>query len=181
MEDTNPFDKLKYLEDEHKKGNVKYYIDENGQKQAYNVNDLALAKIYKLSKDSENEERKRNHYISVISMTMVVVIVLLIMIFIYLTLMQDITGIYYDKNGNKIEIYHNRFSGTFNFTADGLEKQGIIKKINNRTYGIYLNDDLITGHRETLSSPISAYYDLNKNEIIWKNNSWKLDKYSYAH
>lgn len=164
---------------EYDQGYMVEYKSPGGSNRMLNKLDFEVAKKHQLAKEEEAALRVYNHTINITALVIVIVIVMLIMLVVYINMTTDITGIYYDANGNKIEIYHNKTLGSLEIKDRMDKKTGIVKKINSDTYGIYLNEDLIVKNLESLAQPIAAYANIKTGDIRWKNNVWKLDKECY--
>jgi hypothetical protein len=162
---------------EYEQGHVEEYVKPDGTVGLFNKLDYEAAKKYKAAKDYEKNKRIYENTTSTIIYVLVIIIVLVIMVVIYINMTNDITGIYYDKNGNKIEVYHTKTTGRVKING----KSGNIKKINADKYGIYMLDEAIIKNLEEDSKPLAAYVDLKTRDIVWKNNIWKLDVNGYRH
>ena len=76
-----------------------------------------------------------------------------------------------DKNGNKIEVYHNKTAGDVEFHyGDGRKSHGYLKKINSNAFGLYLDEDQVVGKYS-----LAAYVDSRDRTWSWKNNKWIMD------
>lgn len=162
-------------------GYIYEYKKPDGSTGIYNKLDANVARIYKKAVVEETESRIFSHVSTITVLVLSIVIVLMIMLIIYINNSTDITGIYYDSRGNKIEVYHNKTFGNIEIKSDVSNKKGLLKKINANTYGIYLDEDIIIGKMEQMSHPIAAYADLKTGNISWKNDIWKLDQRGYIH
>ena len=162
---------------EYNQGFMVEYEKPDGSIGLFNKLDYEMAKKYKQATYEEKAEREYDHKHSTIIYVLIIVIVIMLMILIYVNMMTDLTGIYYDGQGNKIVVHHTKTLGKIKLN----DKEGVIKKINSGKYGIYQNEDMITNKLEELSRPMAAYADIKTGNIVWKNDIWKLDRNGYKH
>lgn len=165
---------------EYNAGHMFEYRKPDGSMGMFNKLDYEVAKKHKAAKVQEEALRIQNHSINVTVIVLVIVIVLMVMLVIYINMTTDITGIYYDSSGNKIELYHNKTAGSLEIKSTKGNKRGVLKKINTNTYGIYLNEDMIVKDLEHIAQPVAAYANLKSGNITWKNDIWKLDRQGYV-
>lgn len=165
---------------EYDQGYIVEYTKPDGSKGVLNKLDLEAAKKYKQAKLAESEFRLRDHVITITVLVLIIVLVMVAMYIIYVNTVVDITGIYYDSNGEKIEVHHNKAIGNIDIDSSRMKRTGHVKKINANTYGIYLDEDIMLKDLEFMSSPIAAYANIKTGDIQWKNDMWKLDRRSYA-
>ena len=166
---------------EHNQGYIVEYTKPDGSKGVLNKLDLEAAKRYKAAKLAESEFRLKDHAITITVLVLIIVLIMVAMYIIYVNTVVDITGIYYDTNGSKIEVHHNKSIGNIEINGSHMNRTGHVKKINANTYGIYLDEDMMLKDLEFMSSPIAAYANIKTGDIQWKNDVWKLDRRSYAH
>lgn len=166
---------------EYELGFMKEFTRSDGTKGIINDLDFKLANTFLEAQKEEASKRLQTHTTNITILVLVIVLVLMVMLIIYINSSTDITGIYYDKNGTKIDVYHNKTSGQIEIQSSLGNKSGLVKKINAATYGLYLDEDLLTESLEKMSQPIAAYADLKTGDITWKNDIWKLDKRGYIH
>lgn len=172
MSVADHIDKISRSVNEHELGySYEYYDPEDGQIKLFNVLDYKAAQNYVGAGIEEQEIRGHNYMITVTVLTLTIMIVLLVMLVIYINTTANMTGIYYDKNGNKIEVYHNKTVGDVEFQyGDGRKSHGYLKKINSNTFGLYLDEDQVVGKYS-----LAAYVDARDRTWSWKNNKWIMD------
>jgi len=161
---------------EHDMGYSYEYLDPiDNQVKIFNELDYKTGLNYKAAAEEELSDRTHNYIITITVLTLVIIVVLLVMVLIHINTITNMTGIYYDKTGNKIEVYHNKVLGSVKFLYnDGLSgkvtKEGILKKINEQQYGLYLDEDAVLGKYS-----LSAYVDARDKTWSWKDNKWIMD------
>ena len=152
-----------------------YYDPRTGQTHMINELDYKSGLNYKHAIKQEEAERVQEHLISITVLTLIVIVVLLIMVIIYINCSADMTGIYYDKSGNRIDVHHNKALGTvkFYYKDDGqneTSKTGYLKKINDKLYGLYLDEDAVIGKYS-----LAGYADVRDRSWSWKDNKWIME------
>ncbi len=157
-------------------GYVKEYYDpKTGQTHLVNELDYKAGLNYKKAVVQEEGNRIENHMVSITTLTLIVIITLLVMVIIYINCSVNMTGIYYDKSGNKIEVHHNKALGSVDFffkdkNNKEINKSGYLKKINDKIYGLYLDEDIVLGKYS-----LAGYADARDHTWSWKNNKWIME------
>ena len=130
----------------------------------------------------EKASRYKSHNITTTVLVLVFIIILLVMVVFWINMSPSFTGIYFDKNGNRMEIYHNKSLGSFNIVSRRENKSGVFKKLTGKYYGLYLDDDLIRDGLEHFASnkKISAYIETDTHNIMWNNDLWTPDRNTYT-
>lgn len=177
MDISKPLETIAQRIAEHDAGYSKEYYDpRTGQTQIINELDVKSGQIYRAAKYQEEAERVQEHMVTVTVLTLIIIVVLLVMLIIYINMSSDMTGIYYDKSGNKIEVHHNKTLGNVKFYykdsngKDDVQKTGHLKKINDRYYGLYLDEDAVLGKYS-----LAGYADARDKSWSWKENKWIMD------
>ncbi len=160
---------------EHDLGYVKEYVNPiTGERKLINELDIRAGKHYTDARLQEESERAQEHMVTVTVLTLIIIVVLLVLLILYINMSANMTGIYYDKSGNKIEVHHNKTLGTVKFYyKDGMNeinKTGYLKKINSNYYGLYLDEDAVLGKYS-----LAAYADARDKTWSWANNKWIMD------
>jgi len=176
MDIQKPLEKIAQRIAEHDAGYMKeYYDSRTGQTHMVNELDIKSGQIYREAKQQEEAERVQEHMVTVTVLTLIIIVVLLVMLIIYINMSANMTGIYYDKSGNKIEVHHNKTLGDVNFyykdeKSNEINKTGHLKKINDRYYGLYLDEDAVVGKYS-----LAGYADARDKSWSWKENKWIMD------
>lgn len=161
---------------EHDLGYVKEYYDpKTGKTSLVNELDYKSGINYKYARNEEEANRIQDHTVSVTVLTLIIILVLMVMVIVYVHMTVNMTGIYYDKSGNKIEVHHNKALGNVKFyykdeNNSEITKTGRLKKINDKIYGLYLDEDAVLGKYS-----LSGYVDARDKTWSWKNNKWIMD------
>jgi hypothetical protein len=176
MDISKPIETIAQRIAEHDAGYTKeYYDNRTGQTHIVNELDVKSGQIYRAAKQQEEAERVQEHMVTVTVLTLIIIVVLLVMLIIYINMSADMTGIYYDKSGNKIEVHHNKTLGNVKFYykdngKDEVHKTGYLKKINDRYYGLYLDEDAVLGKYS-----LAGYADAREKSWSWKDNKWIME------
>lgn len=117
--------------------------------------------------NEEKAERYKNYNFTMVTLILTFIVVFFTILIFFINLAPDFTGIYFDKNGNKIELYHNKFTGSFEIICDQGNKNGVIKKITNEYYSLHLNNN----------EKLDAYIETSTRNIKWKNDIWYADSF----
>ena len=169
-------DKIAQRIQEHDAGYSYEYEDQTtGERKIFNTLDYKAGVNYRDAKMKEASLRAQSYIVTITVLILTIIVVLMVMLVIYINMSADMTGIYYDKNGNKIEVHHNKTIGNVKFYYKGddnseLTKTGYLKKINDRYYGLYLDEDAVLGKYS-----LSGYADTRDKSWSWKNNKWIMD------
>lgn len=161
---------------EHDLGYVKEYRDpKTGERHMINELDIRVGKHYTKARQQEEGERAQEHMVTVTVLTLIIIVILLVLLIIYINTSANMTGIYFDKSGNKIEVHHNKSLGTVKFyykdpSSNEISKTGYLKKINSSYYGLYLDEDAVLGKYS-----LAAYADARDKSWSWANNKWIAD------
>lgn len=157
-------------------GYIKEYQNPTtGERTLINELDVRAGRHYIKARDQEESERIQEHMTTVTVLTLIIIVVLLVMLIIHINMSANMTGIYYDKSGNKIEVHHNKSLGSVKFyykddSSNEISKTGYLKKINNNYYGLYLDEDAVLGKYS-----LAAYADARDKSWSWANNKWISD------
>ena len=173
---SDNLDKIAQRMREHEAGYSYEYEDRTtGERKIFNTLDYKVGINYRDAKIQEASLRAQSYIVTITVLVLTIIVVLMVMLVVYINMSADMTGIYYDKNGNKIEVHHNKTLGNVKFYYKGddnneLTKTGYLKKINDRYYGLYLDEDAVLGKYS-----LSGYADARDKSWSWKNNKWIMD------
>ena len=152
----------------------RHYPD--GSVEMVNELDEMVDKKKKEAREEEKQLRYKNHTTIMVVLGLVVIIVLLVMAVFWINMSPSFTGVYFDRDGNKIELYHNKSLGNFDIVNNKGNRSGVFKKITGKYYGLYLNDDLLLESMENANEKkMVAYIETDTHNIIWKNDMWIPD------
>ena len=163
MEIRKAIDNIGNKINEYDQGHIVEYQDPSGEKTLVNKLDISLAKKYIEAEKEEIVLRNTNYIIISVILVLIILVALLIFANIYVDNIYNLTGIYFDKSGTKIELHHNHMSDEFSIKSKKGDMEGFIKKISSTHYGVYVDSNMV------------AYYDADKNIICWSNDVWKKD------
>ncbi len=166
-------DKINQAINEQNQGFLLEYTKPDGSTGVFNKLDFAVEKKFKNAKKLEQENRIYNHLSSIVALILVIMILMIAMIYMYCNFSTNISGIYFTKNGDKVELYHNKISGELQIKSYKGDRNGYVKKLNADTYLLYINSN-------ANASDMTAIMDLNTGDIKWNNDLWKLDKMSFV-
>lgn len=163
MAQTNIMQLLKDKMNEYDAGHITERQNADGSVELVNQLDELTNKKKEEARYEENNMRQYNYSINIAVLGLVLVIVMLVMVMFWINVSPSFTGIYYDKNGNRRELYHNKSLGSFDIKTDHESKSGMIKKINSNVYGLYIDNMLV------------AYLNNNDKTVTWQNDIWIAD------
>jgi hypothetical protein len=163
MSDKSPLSVIEKSMREYDQGHMIEYEKPDGSIGLVNKLDLEVARKYKSAVAQESKERSDNSNLTLIIFGLLIVIIILAMYIFYINITTDLTGIYYDKDGKKIELHHNKTLGTISTNDNNSLSEGVVKKESSNIYSLYFNNSL------------EAYADVKAHTIKWANNLWVKD------